>query len=108
MVGSIIATFTSWRAIFGVQGGMTFLGMALAFLFVPRNSDLSHLREQEKSRKTTRGDVLHAFNPTNVFRLWKFPGILLAVRLHPFPGRQPQPRSADTARGRISAAASWP
>jgi predicted MFS family arabinose efflux permease len=84
MVGSIIATFTSWRAIFGVQGGMTFLGMALAFLFVPRNSELSHLREQEKSKTLTREDILHAFNPVNVFRLWKFPSILLAVRLHRF------------------------
>lgn len=82
MVGSIIATYTSWRAIFGVQGGMAFIGMALAFFFVPRASQLSNLQAQEKPTKPTKQDIIYAFNPINVFRLWKYPGILLAVGFH--------------------------
>ena len=81
MVGSIIATFTSWRVIFGVQGGMTFIGMALAFFFVPRTSELSGVQAQEKKKppKLTREEMIRAFNPINVFRLWKYPSILLTV-----------------------------
>lgn len=79
MVGSIIATFTSWRVIFGVQGGMACLGMALAFFFVPRTSELSNIQEQEKPKKLTRQEIIQTFNPIHVFRLWKYPSILLTV-----------------------------
>lgn len=79
MCGGVISTYTSWRAIFGVQGGMTFIGMVLAFFFVPRSSQLSNLREQEKPKRPTGMDLVRVFNPSHVFRQYKYPAILLSV-----------------------------
>lgn len=82
MIASIIATFTTWRAIFGVQGGMSLIGLVMAFFFVPKKSELSNLQYQEKPRSRSKEDILAAFNPSNVFRLLKFPSILLCVSAH--------------------------
>lgn len=93
MVGSIIATYTSWRVIFGVQAGITFCGLIMSFFFVPKKSQLSNLakeHDEKKKRKreeaaagdgsmrTKMGIVAHAFNPMAVFRQWRYPSILLA------------------------------
>lgn len=79
MIASIIATYTTWRVIFGVQGGMALIGLIMAFFFVPKKSELSNLQYQEKPRSHSKEDILAAFNPSHVFRLFKFPSILLAV-----------------------------
>ena len=79
MIGSIIATFSSWRVIFGVQGGMAFIGMALAFFFVPTSAQLSNITTPETLEKMSPKEILRAFNPIHVFQLWKYPSILLSV-----------------------------
>jgi MFS family permease len=97
MFSGIIATYTSWRVIFGVSAGITFWGGGMAFFFVPKRSQLSHLAKEqdEKKRKKLEEDaaataggqdprlrrvkaIVLAFNPMTVFRQWKFPSILLA------------------------------
>lgn len=79
MIASIIATFTTWRVIFGVQGGMALIGLVLAFFLVPKKSELSNLQYDEKPKHRSKEAILAAFNPIHVFRLFKFPSILLAV-----------------------------
>lgn len=97
LFASIIATYTSWRVIFGVSAGITFYGGIMAFFFVPKRSQLSHLAKEqdEKKRKKLEDDaaaaaggqdptvrrvraMVLAFNPMTVFRQWKYPSILLA------------------------------
>lgn len=92
MIGSIIATYTSWRVIFAVQGAMTFLGLVMSFFFVPTRSQLS-LPAQDLSsssssssspppssprQKPSLSVVVEAFNPMAVFRQWRYPSIILA------------------------------
>ncbi|KAG9256249.1 major facilitator superfamily transporter [Emericellopsis atlantica] len=77
MISSIIGTFTSWRIIFGVQGAMALIGGVLAFFFIPKRSQLSNVTVETRKAKNAR-NILKAFNPSNIFRLYKFPGILLA------------------------------
>lgn len=80
MIGSIIATYTSWRVIFAVQGAMTFLGLVLSFIFVPRRSQLALPEKQSAPHreKITLRVVARAFNPMAVFRQWRYPSIILA------------------------------
>jgi predicted MFS family arabinose efflux permease len=77
MFSGIIVTFTSWRVILGVQGGMTLIGLVLAFFFVPRVSQLATAKPKPKPR--TKKEMLEAFNPMAVIRQWRYPSILLAV-----------------------------
>lgn len=84
MVGSVIATYTTWRAIFGVLSGISFIGLVLAYFFVPKASELSNLSTHESvGKKLSRQDVLRAFNPSAVFYQWKYPGVILSVSRNP-------------------------
>ncbi|CAH0059294.1 unnamed protein product [Clonostachys solani] len=79
LVGSVIATYTTWRAIFGVLSGISFIGLVLAYFFVPKASELSNLSTHESAgKKLSRRDVLRAFNPSAVFYQWKYPGVILS------------------------------
>lgn len=51
----------------------------MAFFFVPKRSELSNMQHQEKKTSWSLQEILATFNPSHVFRLFKFPGILLAV-----------------------------
>lgn len=81
LTGAVIVTFTSWRVIYGVQAGMTFLGLIMAFFFVPKASQLAHLKIAVAERAPIRslGDLAHAFNPMGVLRQFKYPNIVAAV-----------------------------
>ncbi|KAF9870953.1 major facilitator superfamily transporter [Colletotrichum karsti] len=78
LTGGVIVAFTSWRIIYGVQAGMTFIGLILAFFFVPRASELTHLKIPEKTPVRSAKEVVHAFNPMGVLRAFKYPNILAA------------------------------
>ncbi|KPM39745.1 hypothetical protein AK830_g6835 [Neonectria ditissima] len=78
LLGSIIATFTSWRVIYGVEAGMSMLGLILAFLFVPRASEIGNPKAIEATPPRTRKEMARAFNPMNVFCQFAYPRILLA------------------------------
>ena len=83
MVGSIIATYASWRVILGVQGGMSFIGLSLAYFFIPRASELGNISPEVEGVYQKPRDILTAFNPKAVFRQLTYPNILLAVSLQP-------------------------
>ncbi|KAL0941954.1 major facilitator superfamily transporter [Colletotrichum truncatum] len=76
LTGGVIVNFTSWRVIYGVQAGMTCVGLILAFFFVPKASDLKHQNVAEKTPCHSAKDVMNAFNPAGVFRAFKYPNIL--------------------------------
>ena len=76
LLGSVIATFSTWRVIFGVQGGMTVIGFVLAFLFVPRAKDLVGTSQME-IKPWTAANVKAAANPMIVLKYFKYPSILL-------------------------------
>ncbi|KAJ0368244.1 hypothetical protein COL26b_010894 [Colletotrichum chrysophilum] len=78
LTGGVIVAFASWRIIYGVQAGMTFIGLILAYFFVPRASELTHLKVPEKAPVHSVREVMHAFNPMGVLRAFKYPNILAA------------------------------
>ncbi|KAJ0337641.1 hypothetical protein COL922a_006534 [Colletotrichum nupharicola] len=78
LTGGVIVAFASWRIIYGVQAGMTFVGLILAYFFVPRASELTHLKVPEKAPVHSVREVMHAFNPMGVLRAFKYPNILAA------------------------------
>ncbi|KAK6222560.1 major facilitator superfamily transporter [Colletotrichum tabaci] len=78
LTGGVIVNFTSWRVIYGVQAGMAFLGLIMAFFFVPRASELAKHQIAEKTPVRSLRDLAHAFNPMGVFRQFRYPNILAA------------------------------
>ncbi|GKT57895.1 major facilitator superfamily transporter [Colletotrichum tofieldiae] len=78
LTGAVIVNFTSWRVIYGVQAGMAFLGLIMAFFFVPRASELAKHQIAEKAPVHSLGELAHAFNPMGVFRQYKYPNVLAA------------------------------
>ncbi|KAH7126140.1 major facilitator superfamily domain-containing protein [Dactylonectria macrodidyma] len=78
LVGSIIATFTSWRVIYGVEAGMSLVGLILAFFFVPRAREIENPKAIEATPPKSKKEMLEAFNPMNVFCQFTYPRILLA------------------------------
>lgn len=106
MISSVIGTFTSWRVIFGVQGGMALIGAVMAFFFVPKRSQLSNVIVEKRKEKNAR-NILRAFNPSNILRLYKFPSILLAVGT-PLASKLRSMGVVDTDFGRTSRVDSSP
>lgn len=58
---------------------MAFLGLIMAFFFVPRASELAKHQIAEKTPVRSLRDLVHAFNPMGVFRQFRYPNILAAV-----------------------------
>ncbi|KAF4980539.1 hypothetical protein FZEAL_3474 [Fusarium zealandicum] len=77
LIGSIIATFASWRVIYGVEAGMCLFGLILAFFFIPRASEVEDPKVAEAIRPRTREEILQALNPMNVFCQFRYPRVLL-------------------------------
>lgn len=77
LVGSIIATFTSWRVIYAVEAGMSMVGLILAYFFVPRASEIGNPKTIETPPQTKK-EIIGAFNPMVVFCQFTYPRILLA------------------------------
>ncbi|KAF7561860.1 hypothetical protein G7046_g2288 [Stylonectria norvegica] len=78
LVGSIIATYTSWRVIYGVEAGMALFGLILAFFFIPKASEVENPKAVDAVHPRTSKDVIDAFNPIHVLRQFKYPRVLLA------------------------------
>ncbi|KAF4991460.1 hypothetical protein FDECE_14030 [Fusarium decemcellulare] len=78
LIGSIIATFTSWRVIYGVEAGMSVFGLVLAFFFIPSSSEVGNPKTAEATVPKTRRAIIQAFNPMHVFRQFAYPRVLLA------------------------------
>ncbi|PYH88596.1 MFS general substrate transporter [Aspergillus ellipticus CBS 707.79] len=88
-IGGIIVTFASWRNIYWVQVAMTGFGLIMSLLFVPEipsadakttTTTTDPASEKPTHPRITLHDILSAFNPVRVFRLWVYPNIFLAVR----------------------------
>lgn len=75
---------------------MTLLGLIMAFFFVPKASQLAHLKIAVAERAPIRslGDLAHAFNPMGVLRQFRYPNIVAAVSCSfPFPQLDSSPYS---------------
>ncbi|KAH6973124.1 major facilitator superfamily domain-containing protein [Ilyonectria sp. MPI-CAGE-AT-0026] len=77
LVGSVIATFTSWRVIYAVEAGMSMVGLILAYFFVPRASEIGNPKTIETPPQTKK-EIIGVFNPMVVFCQFTYPRILLA------------------------------
>ncbi|KAM0323894.1 hypothetical protein ACHAQA_008475 [Verticillium albo-atrum] len=69
LTGGIIATYTSWRVIYGVQAGMTLIGFILAWFYVPKD-------EPREPQPKTTSHILTQFSPMPVFRVFEYINIL--------------------------------
>ncbi|RKK83648.1 hypothetical protein BFJ69_g2387 [Fusarium oxysporum] len=78
LLGSIIATFTSWRVIYGVEAGMCLFGLILSLLFIPKASEVENPKLAETTRPRTAKEILRTFNPMHVFCQFKYPKVILA------------------------------
>ncbi|KAK2049729.1 major facilitator superfamily transporter [Colletotrichum somersetense] len=78
LTGGVIVNFTSWRVIYWVQSGMAFVGLIMAFFFVPKASELAKHQVAEKTSVRSLGELRRAFNPMGVFRQFKYPNVLAA------------------------------
>ncbi|KAK1997018.1 major facilitator superfamily transporter [Colletotrichum falcatum] len=78
LTGGVIVNFTSWRVIYGVQAAMAFVGLIMAFFFVPKASELGRHRVADKTPVRSVSDLCRAFNPMGVFRQFKYPNVLAA------------------------------
>ncbi|KAF5231184.1 hypothetical protein FANTH_13504 [Fusarium anthophilum] len=78
LLGSIIATFTSWRVIYGVEAGMCLFGLILSLLFIPKASEVENPKLAETIRPRTAQEILRTFNPMHVFCQFKYPKVILA------------------------------
>ncbi|KAF5538966.1 major facilitator superfamily transporter [Fusarium phyllophilum] len=74
----IIATFTSWRVIYGVEAGMCLFGLILSLLFIPKASEVESPKLAETTRPRTAKEILRTFNPMHVFCQFKYPKVILA------------------------------
>jgi MFS family permease len=83
LLGSIIATFTSWRVIYGVEAGMSLFGLTLSFLFIPRASEVENPKLALPTRPQTTKEILQTFNPKHVFCQFVYPKVILAVSVPP-------------------------
>ncbi|KAF4336761.1 major facilitator superfamily transporter [Fusarium beomiforme] len=78
LLGSIIATFTSWRVIYGVEAGMCLFGLILSLLFIPKASEVQNPKLAEATRPRTLKEIIQTFNPMHVFCQFKYPKVILA------------------------------
>ncbi|KAK2031163.1 major facilitator superfamily transporter [Colletotrichum zoysiae] len=76
LTGGVIVNFTSWRVIYWVQSGMAFVGLIMAFFFVPKASDLAKHQVAGKAPVRSLVQLCRAFNPMGVFRQFKYPNVL--------------------------------
>ncbi|KAM0084035.1 hypothetical protein ACKRZS_003756 [Fusarium odoratissimum] len=78
LLGSIIATFTSWRVIYGVEAGMCLFGLILSLLFIPKASEVENPKLAETTHPRTAKEILRTFNPMHVFCQFKYPKVIFA------------------------------
>ncbi|CEI61269.1 unnamed protein product [Fusarium venenatum] len=77
LLGSVIATYTSWRVIYGVEAGMSLFGLILSVLFIPRASEVENPKLAEP-RPRTRREIVQTFNPMHVLCQYSYPKVIIA------------------------------
>ena len=86
IIGGVIVTYTSWRAIYWVQVGKIAAGLIASVLFVPDIRQTSkHLSaiDDEKSQSLSLRDVRSLFNPLKILQPLVYPNVVLAVSFQP-------------------------
>ncbi|KAH6959909.1 major facilitator superfamily domain-containing protein [Ilyonectria sp. MPI-CAGE-AT-0026] len=78
LTGGILATYTTWRAIYGLQAGMTLIGLILAFFYVPNDIPKPSHSRSEPGSKARFGTMIKLFSPCPVFKILRYPDILLS------------------------------
>ncbi|KLU82473.1 hypothetical protein MAPG_01545 [Magnaporthiopsis poae ATCC 64411] len=75
--GALIATYTTWRVVFGITSGTTLIAFSLCFFLVPSAQQLSGgLDSKNAESRPSLSGVLRAFDPSAVFRQLKYPRVL--------------------------------
>ncbi|KAH6989859.1 major facilitator superfamily domain-containing protein [Ilyonectria destructans] len=78
LTGGILATYTTWRAIYGLQAGMALLGLILACYNIPNDTPKPSSDVTEQVPKTSFRTILKLFSPLPVFQILKYPEVLLS------------------------------
>ncbi|KAF4913599.1 Efflux pump radE [Colletotrichum viniferum] len=81
MIGGVIVSYTTWRIIYVVQGGMAFSGLALGYLFIPNTVGWDNQQAKGGSSDNYVMGALRMFSPLDVFRLFRNPNIIMAYAL---------------------------
>lgn len=63
MTGAILVTYTNWRVIYGVQGGMSLVGLLLMFFFFPVDLPEPDYEIQPIESESVWKQGLHLFSP---------------------------------------------
>tara|TARA_R110002060_G_scaffold9705_5_gene14633 strand:- start:462 stop:764 length:303 start_codon:yes stop_codon:yes gene_type:complete len=86
IIGGVIVTYTTWRAIYWVQVGMIAAGLIASVLFVPDIRQTSkHLSttDDEKLQSLSLRDIRSLFNPLKILQPLVYPNVILAVSFEP-------------------------
>lgn len=79
LIAGIVVTYLSWRVILWIQVGMTVLSLVLSLLVLREGGSSPQL-----PKTTDDGHIilhmLRAFSPMNVYRVMRYPNVLLTVR----------------------------
>lgn len=75
LVAGVIVTFASWRVILYVQIGMILFGLALSLLFLKEGG------REATIKKPSAMQALQCFSPMKVFKLMRYPNVLLTVSI---------------------------
>ncbi|KAH7123455.1 major facilitator superfamily transporter [Dactylonectria estremocensis] len=78
LTGGILATYTTWRAIYGLQAGMSLIGFILAFCYVPKDVQKSSQGSSDRGSKARFRTLIKLFSPFPVFKILRYPDILLS------------------------------
>jgi len=81
IIGGVIVTYTTWRAIYWVQVGMIAAGLIASVLFVPDIRQTSkHLSttDDEKLQSLSLRDIRSLFNPLKILQPLVYPNVILA------------------------------
>ncbi|KAG7056992.1 MFS general substrate transporter [Colletotrichum scovillei] len=80
VLGGIIVTYTSWRAIFWLQTALAGVGVGGAILFMPETLQELKKADLEGLAFSRKVSVLWGMtNPVRVVRLFKFPNLILVA-----------------------------
>jgi hypothetical protein len=79
LTGGILVTYTSWRVIYGLQAGMTLLGLSLAYCYIPKDAGSSSGTVSAPDSNIRFRKIIELFNPLPVVQILRYPEILLSV-----------------------------
>jgi hypothetical protein len=77
-----LATYTSWRVIYGVQASIAFVGAILSYFYIPYDVTPTVAEMSEKASEGGPRYFLSICNPFAILKVLRHPEIFLAVRCH--------------------------